>query len=360
MALGISMDGKDRNLKHDYVVIGGGIAGLCAALRLTELGVHPLIIEAGDYPSHKLCGEFISSGSISLLERWNINPVKINDIQLVSSSEILDFQFPFPAGSLSHMTLDVQLAERATTGGAELLTRTKVVKLGFENGKHVIHLSSGETVYAGHLIVATGRLPALSQCSPKMKYIGIKAHFEGIPTENKLIMFSFNGSYLGLSPIEDGKSNIACLAELKEYKKWNQPEAFIQSLRNQHPLLDHYLSKGKCVMKEWMTASIPEFGIKETPDWPQTYFIGDALATIPPITGNGLSMAMEGGMMAAEYAICNDVIEFKKAWKQRFKRPVFFGKILHQVAMNPSIGKRMMKISNGIPKLKEIIFNCTR
>ena len=113
-------------------------------------------------------------------------------------------------------------------------------------------------------------------------------------------------------------------------------------------------------MKEWMTASVPEFGIKSTPDWPQTFFIGDALATIPPITGNGLSMAIQGGVLAAEYAVRNDVEGFTKSWKKSFKHPLFWGKIFHRVAMKPTIGKRMMQISNGIPKLKEIIFNCTR
>jgi flavin-dependent dehydrogenase len=41
-------------MKHDYVIVGGGIAGLCAANQLCDQGITPLVIESGDYPSHKI------------------------------------------------------------------------------------------------------------------------------------------------------------------------------------------------------------------------------------------------------------------------------------------------------------------
>jgi flavin-dependent dehydrogenase len=53
-------------MNADYVILGGGVAGLCAARRLIELGIQPLVIEAGSYPSHKVCGEFISSSGVAL------------------------------------------------------------------------------------------------------------------------------------------------------------------------------------------------------------------------------------------------------------------------------------------------------
>ena len=41
-------------------IIGGGLAGLTLGIGLRQRGVPVTISEAGDYPRHRVCGEFIS------------------------------------------------------------------------------------------------------------------------------------------------------------------------------------------------------------------------------------------------------------------------------------------------------------
>lgn len=107
-------------IKYEYVILGGGLAGLCAAKRLLELGARPLVIEAGGYPSHKVCGEFLSPSSLPILKKWNIHPIPINQASLHTCSRSLKLTFSNPAGSLSHLTLDPQLAEQISQQGALL------------------------------------------------------------------------------------------------------------------------------------------------------------------------------------------------------------------------------------------------
>ena len=48
-------------------IIGGGLAGLTLGLGLRQLGVAVTICEAGRYPRHRVCGEFISGcGQLTL------------------------------------------------------------------------------------------------------------------------------------------------------------------------------------------------------------------------------------------------------------------------------------------------------
>lgn len=86
-------------MKKRFVIIGGGIAGLCAAIRLSELGEEPLLVEGGSYPAHKICGEFLSPECLSFLHDWNIHPVPISQAILKTLTSSLVFPFPSPAGS---------------------------------------------------------------------------------------------------------------------------------------------------------------------------------------------------------------------------------------------------------------------
>lgn len=323
MALGLSMDRE--YMEKQCVIIGGGVAGLSAAIRLTELGIHPLVIEAGTYPSHKVCGEFFSSRSMDLLNRWGIQTVPIEKIRLHTPSRTLELNLPKPAGSLSHFVFDPQLVKKAEENGAIVLTQTQVSAIS--TGR--ILLRSGDSIETDRVVVAAGRLPNIINSQPRIMYKGIKAHFSGIPLKNTLEMFIFENAYLGIAPIEEGKCNIACLARTQE-----DPERVIASLMRRNPLLNDYLSNGKNLFLTWMCAHIPEFGVKKNEG--DFYFIGDAAATIPPATGNGLTMALGGGLLVADYVIKKDPKGFNRAWNKQIRNRIFWGKLLNRMMLNPS------------------------
>lgn len=349
--------------QFDYVILGGGIAGLCAAKRLLELGVRPLIIEAGSYPAHKVCGEFLSPSSMPILSQWGIQPIPIYSMQLSTASKNLRLKFPQPAGSLSHFTLDLQLANQISQQGATLYTQTKV--LDFippicEGRCHELSLSSGQTITAKHLFIATGRIPGYTPQKPKIRYIGIKAHFSNLELHSTLYMFSFKGAYLGLAPVEKDSANLACLAAIEQVRLFSSSQHFMQSLINSHPLLCNLLASGSNLFEGWMEASVPEFGLRSTPDWPHTYWIGDAAGTIPPASGNGLSLAIASGYLAAEFAIQDRWPAFKQAWQTRCRSQIRLAKGLHRLFLNPFWGSRAIILSHYFPLIARKIFEFTR
>jgi flavin-dependent dehydrogenase len=352
---------SDAYMHSPCVIIGGGIAGLAAAIRLTELGIEPLIIEAGSYPSHKVCGEFFSPQALPFLQQWGIEPVLVPHLHLHTPTQTLSWTLPEPAGSVSHFTSNPLLVKKAQQNGAVVYTETRVQNLDTTATGHRITLSNGQTITASQLIIAVGRLPQLEQMSPpKLLYTGLKAHFTGIQQENCLELFTFKGGYLGMAPIEADKCNIACLMTERHTKMPLDVENLLERIFRAHPILQERMSRGSLAMPAWMKVRAPSFGIKRVPAWPNTYFIGDAAATIPPATGNGLTMALIGGILAADYLVHNDAIGFRREWQRLCRRPIFFGKMLHQMFLHPYLSNPCIQLAKHFPLFIDHIFNCTR
>lgn len=332
----------------EYVIIGGGTAGLAAALRLLEHGEKPLVIESGTYPSHKVCGEFFSAQCVPFLKRWGLAPVEVHEAHFHHAAHSFTFRFPEAAGSLSHFTCDPQLAKKVEESGGTVLTKTKVEKIEPRPDGYEIKLDSGAVIKASRLLIATGRM---GQKKVECPYIGVKAHFEGLNT-GALEMFLFDSAYVGVSPIEGGKFNVAALALNSKFKG-------IEPLIQSSPRMQKLFAGGRQCF-DWMSTPVPPFGVKNTQNWPHAYLIGDAAGTIPPITGNGLSMSVQSAIMAADFAVKKDAEGFRKAWKASFKSSIFWGGMLHQLAMRPSLSTPLMRMCYYCPSIAQGLFRLTR
>ncbi len=61
----------------EHVVIGGGLAGAMAALRLASAGRDVLLLEKEQEAHHKVCGEFLSREAIHYLQQAGIEPLHL-------------------------------------------------------------------------------------------------------------------------------------------------------------------------------------------------------------------------------------------------------------------------------------------
>ena len=51
-------------------IVGGGISGLSLGIDLQLKGLPVHLFEAGDYPRHRVCGEFLSGQGYRQLQEW--------------------------------------------------------------------------------------------------------------------------------------------------------------------------------------------------------------------------------------------------------------------------------------------------
>lgn len=355
-------------MKADFMIIGGGVTGLSAAIRLSEAAADVILLEAGDYPSHKICGEFLSPEALPLLERWEIAPAaEVTALKLILPKREWEAALPQAAATLTRYQLDEALAQRARGNGVQIKTCAKVERIDppkREGHDFQVYLTNGEHYTAPTLLVSTGKLMTTlaRKKAPEFRYIGVKAHFDGIACPHELNMHLFPGAYFGVAPIGIDRVNVAGLIACSQ-KEAEDPRTALSSFlkRTRASSLAKTLESGRCLFKEWMVGPVPEFGIRRHQNlWPSTFFMGDAAGVIPPATGNGLAMGLTSGILAADYALKKQPETYRKQWKSVYAPRISKGILLHRLFLAHYLPKTIPIICQAFPSLYDYVFRATR
>src|SRR5258708_40049714 len=100
-------------------IAGGGLAGLTLGIGLRQRGIPVALWEAGSYPRHRVCGEFISGNGPAILRRLGLLPllenagaIRVNSAAFISGTNCSPVRtLPSPALALSRYRLDAALAD---------------------------------------------------------------------------------------------------------------------------------------------------------------------------------------------------------------------------------------------------------
>src|ERR1039458_4692061 len=114
-------------------IVGGGLAGLTLGIGLRQRGIPVTVWEAGQYPRHRVCGEFISGRGQDVLARLGL----LESFRQAGSVPARTAAFflgriaspvrslPAPALCLSRFVMDALLAAQFRQAGGELRQNTR-------------------------------------------------------------------------------------------------------------------------------------------------------------------------------------------------------------------------------------------
>ena len=275
-------------------IIGGGLAGLSLGCALLQRKLPVAIYESGEYPRHRVCGEYIRGVEPATLKALGI------EREFADAATLADLQCfwrdrPFlrkslrnRAWGLSRYMLDERLCRRFTSLGGDLYTNQRI-----ESG------NGSSSSYVHNSAQSEGILWACGRRKQKSQWLGLKMHVQHMPLHRDLELHLGDHAYVGICPIEHGRINVCGLFSKRPSIRARKPDLFIRYLEQ--------CGLGK--LAERLQAAEPDpisyaavsgFSCERAPKSMEAASIGDHYSMIPPFTGNGMSMAFESAAMAVQ------------------------------------------------------------
>ena len=319
-------------MNRKITIAGGGLAGLALGIALRHNGVPVDVFEAGSYPRHRVCGEFLSGVHDETLEmlgltEWIQESPEIRDAAWYRDGLCkMRHELPSPARGVSRHRLDLELANRFRERGGVLVENARLLPDAWAN--------PGTVVTTGRQPVSGGTL------------IGLKLHLFDLPLEAGLEMHCSPDGYIGLCAVDDGRVNASALFRVRPGLKAPRAElqrAYLQAC-GMHRLVER-MDAGRPDPESCAAVSGLSPGQFFPHHDPSLCAAGDRFGMIGPFTGNGMSMALESARLIREplTAYAHGKMEWEEAIRDAKRRQTRqFGK---RLALSAALHRALLSSS---------------
>ncbi len=281
---------------YDLIVVGAGPAGSACAIAAARAGARVLLLEKDTFPRHKVCGEFVSPESLRLLEsllgqkKFEARP-EITSARAFLDHRVVSLPVSPAARSIPRSELDTALLQSARRSGVHAEESVTVLEVGQQG---VFEARTAEKTFTARAVVnATGRWSQLTQyqTAGKARWIGLKAYVSEAVPPRSVDLYFFPGGYCGVQPV--AKDIVNACAMVRGDVAHSLEEVFAS-----HPALWRR-SRNWELLFPAITTSPLYFRRPETQDQ-GVILAGDAAGFIDPFAGDGISLALHSGTLAAE------------------------------------------------------------
>ncbi|WP_224482800.1 NAD(P)/FAD-dependent oxidoreductase [Robertkochia aurantiaca] len=363
----------------DIVIVGGGLAGLTAAIELSK-NYSVTLIEKNDYPSHKVCGEYISREVEPYLKTLGIdlNEMGLPMISKFSLStvdgEAAKFDLPLGGFGISRYLLDLRLFQEAGSNGCHIV-KDSVERINFENNSFTIHTKAGKSFHSAVCLGAYGKRSNLDHelerdfISDRSSWLAVKGHYRLAHFPDNLVaLHNFRGGYAGISKVENGRVNFCYLADYQSFKQERNVNNFNRYVLRQNPFLANFLDQATPIFEKSLTIAQISFQRKELIK-DHVMMCGDSAGLIHPLCGNGMAMAVHAAKIASE-AIKSYLTDAKRdrskmereysyRWNHTFRSRLTWSRRLQSVMLNRRLASAGMKMLAAYPFLATNLIKTT-
>lgn len=351
-------------MEVDVAVLGAGPAGAVSALLLARRGLNVALIDKDDFPRDKVCGEFLSYDGVEVLQRLGIGnrldeagATHIRHCRLFSGDTSASFELPAVARGLSRFAFDDLLVREAAIAGVTVRARRAAESVERANGNFIVRFQGDEPLHARIIIGAWGRWGRIDRQLGRSfvedhstRHFGFKRHYRSRGDAESIDLYSFRNGYLGVSNVEGDAVNICGLVHEKRLTgmkgRWEgftaalrEESRALQTLFDAHEPIGTFLSSDPVIFRAKEAAAEGMF------------LVGDAAGMIDPLTGSGMSMALQSALLAAAHvpealARSHDVERrYARAYRETFAPRLRWSRMLAALLERPGLLERLLRVT---------------
>jgi flavin-dependent dehydrogenase len=358
-------------------VVGGGLAGLAAAIGLAQRGRAVVVWESGDAGRDKVCGEFLSPeaeddlASLGVLESLDAtNPAVLRSVAIFGPSGArVDLTLKGRAArGITRRALEGALLSAAREAGAIVHERCPVRGVEGARDRLVVRTDKHEAAVTG-LVLAFGKRSSLDaplglpRAHAGDGFVAIKAYFQARSLEADVELYVVDGGYVGVNPVEGGRIGVCALLSAKRARA--SFEELVELARTNPTLARRLASLGPRMEKPRGLARFG-FGAQavarvEPASRLPLLFAGDAARLVPSFTGDGMAIALRSGRLAADALLAEDPASaYARAFSSAFRVRFAVASALHGLFFRPCLFEAVAPLVARSPRLLDRIYEATR
>jgi len=267
---------------------------------------------------------------------------------MFADGNCVSFELDSPAWSIPRRDLDYSLWQAAAGAGVEC--RQAVVEhIANDNSALRLEVAGEPKVIAAKVVNATGRWSNLRRPAANgPRWIGIKAYFSGEDAPPSADIYFFRGGYCGVQPVSSKEVNASAMVRA-------DVATTMEQVFSAHP--DLWLrSRSWERTTEVMTTSPLIHAVPE-PVTNGVLNAGDSACFIDPFVGDGISLALRSGALAAQ---ATSAEQYASEYMRRFARAIRAAALFRRVAHAPRAVHRIAAFSFRSESLRRWALNRTR
>jgi flavin-dependent dehydrogenase len=309
----------------DVFIVGGGPAGLAAAIATREKGFRVVVADCSQPPIEKPCGEGLMPDALAALSRLGVtvpaeHSFPFRGIRFLGSGTCVDASFPCgPGQGVRRTILHQAMLDRATEAGVSFIWGARVTGIG-DAGVAV----DGRTVSCRWIIGADGqnslirRWASLDHYRYHSRRFGFRRHYRVAPWTDCVELYWGASCQIYVTPVSSDEVCAVVISRDRHLRFDQTLHTFPELMRRLNGSTPASAERGaitaSCKLKSVVRGRVA--------------LLGDASGSVDAITGEGLCLSLQQAIALARALETGNLASYQVEHRRLFCRPAFMARLM--------------------------------